>query len=57
MADGRQRTHRRWIPTPNIDAAVASWWLVLVSGNSVPVGWLCLDCARAHPDPATILLQ
>jgi hypothetical protein len=46
---------RHWEPTADIDRAARDWVIVLESGEShaqpSAVGVLCVDCARANPEP------
>ncbi len=43
-----------WIPDPDIEAAAAAWVLLFTTDAAVPAGVVCLDCATAHPEPATM---
>jgi hypothetical protein len=47
----------RWIPTVDVDEVAGSWVMVLSSADPLPtaVAVLCVDCARAHPEPMSVL--
>jgi hypothetical protein len=44
----------RWTPSPDVDHAARGWMLVLLTGDPIPVAFLCADCAACNPQPATL---
>lgn len=48
-----QECRTRWEPSIEIDEAACGWVLVLLTGDPIPVAFLCAECA-ANPDPATM---
>ena len=49
-----QECRGRWTPGPDVNEAARGWVLVLLTGDPIPVAFLCAHCAASDPEPATM---
>jgi hypothetical protein len=49
-----QSCRRRWTPSLDIDEAARGWVVVLATGDLVPAGLVCSDCAASNPEPTSL---